>query len=111
MALIYDGWAVYSGKRELHQTAYGLSVWAAVTALITIVTGLLQAGVTRTDSAAVTGHSLYGIVGGIVITMVGFARYGAKARRQEGFQTTWLLMEIGAAALIVAAAITGHRLE
>ena len=111
IGLIYDAWAVYSGNSEHHKASYGLCLWAAITSLIAVVTGLVLAGMTRTDAAGVTGHSFLGIGGAIVTSVIGLSRYSSNVRKQQGYQTRWLLMQIAAAILMFAAAITGHRLE
>src|SRR5207237_10427111 len=40
IAVIYDAWALYARKPELHRTGYGLTLWAAVGALAAAGTGL-----------------------------------------------------------------------
>jgi uncharacterized membrane protein len=110
IAVIYDSWAVYARKPELHRTGYGLTLWAAVGALAAAGTGLQLAEMVRIDKAAVTGHAGFGITATIVLTAVGGVRYSAHAREQKGYQIWWLVLEAAAAALIVATAVTGHRL-
>jgi len=110
IAAIYDSWAVYSKRPEFHEAAYGLTLWAAVSALTAILTGLQLAGVTRIDPAVVTGHAGFGIGCGIVVTALAVVRYSAHAREQRGYRMPWLVLEIGAAALVIVTAITGHRL-
>src|SRR5437773_1464295 len=110
IAAIYDSWAVYSKKPELHATGYGLSLWAAVFALTAVITGLQLAGVTRIDPGVVTGHAGFGIASAIVITTLGVLRYSARAREQEEFKKGWLVLEIAAAVLVTATAILGHQL-
>lgn len=111
MALIYDGWAVYADRPKLHEAGYGLSLWAAVTALAAVTTGLLLAGVSRIESGILTGHTAFGLGAGITTTLVGFWRYSARARNVDGFQIGWLVVEAAAALLVIAAAITGHKLS
>jgi len=110
VAAIYDSWAAYSKKPEFHEAGYGLSLWASVSALAAIVTGLQLAGVTRVEPGVITGHAGFGIASGIAVTALAVVRYSAHAREQRGYWMPWLVLEIGAAALIVATAITGHRL-
>lgn len=110
IAVIYDSWAIYSKKPEMHETGYGLVLWSAAAALTAIVTGLQLAGVTRVDRGALTGHSGFGIASGIAITAVAIVRYSAHAREQKDFPVWWLIVEIAAAVLVVAAAVTGHKL-
>ena len=109
MALLYDSWALYSRRTELHTVGYGLSLWAALCALIAVVTGLQLAGVTRVSAGVVTGHAGFGIASAVVITALGIARYSAVAREQNEYRLGWLMLEAGAAVLIAATAITGHQ--
>ena len=110
VAVIYDAWAVYSKTPELHQIGYGLTLWAAVSGLAAVVTGLQLAGVTRLDLGAATGHAGFGIGSGIAITALGILRYSANAREQRHYRMSWLVLEVGSAGLIIATAVTGHRL-
>ena len=109
-AVIYDGWAIYARKPELHRTGYGLTLWAAVGALAAAGTGLQLAEMVRIDKAAVTGHAGFGITATIVLASLAGLRYSAHAQEQKGYKIWWLFVEAGAAALIVATAITGHKL-
>src|SRR5438128_11424859 len=61
VALIYDAWAIYTRKPELHRAGYGLTWWAAVGALAAAGTGLQLAEMVHIDKAAVTGHAGFGI--------------------------------------------------
>ncbi len=110
VAAIYDSWAAYSKKPEFHEAGYGLTLWASVSALAAVVTGLQLAGVTRVEPGVITGHAGFGIASGIAVTALAVVRYSAHAREQRGYPMPWLVLEIGGAALIVATAITGHRL-
>ena len=110
IAVIYDSWALYAKKPELHRMAYGLTLWAAVGALAAVATGLQLAELIRIDKGAVTGHAGFGIASTIVIAGLGGLRYSAQAREQTGYQIGWWVLEIAAAALILATAVTGHRL-
>jgi uncharacterized membrane protein len=110
IAAIYDSWALYSRRPELHMVGYGLNLWAAVCALAAVVTGLQLAGVTRVSAGVVTGHAGFGIASAVVITALGIVRYSAHARELEGYRTVWLPLEIAAAVLVTATAITGHQL-
>jgi uncharacterized membrane protein len=58
----------------------------------------------------VTGHAGFGIASAVVITALGIVRYSAHARELEGYRTVWLPLEIAAAVLVTATAITGHQL-
>ncbi len=110
IAVIYDAWALYARKPELHRTGYGLSLWAAVGALAAAGTGLQLAEMVRIDKAAVTGHAGFGIAATIILAGLAGVRYSAHAQEQKGFRIWWLLLEAAAAALIVVTAVTGHRL-
>ena len=110
IALIYDSWALYARKPELHRTAYGLTLWAAVGALAAAGTGLQLAEMIRLDKGAVTGHAGFAIAATIVLVAVAGLRYSAQAQERKQYQIWWLILEIVAAALIGATAVTGHRL-
>jgi uncharacterized membrane protein len=110
LAAIYDSWAVYSKRPELHTVGYGLNLWAAVASLAAVVTGLQLAGVTRVAPGVVTGHAGFGIVSCLAITTAGIMRYSAKAREQDEYRMGWLVVEIAAAVLVGTTAIMGHRL-
>ncbi|MBI2149247.1 MAG: hypothetical protein HYU27_01405 [Acidobacteria bacterium] len=110
IAVIYDSWAVYSKRPDMHETGYGLTLWAAIGALAAVVSGLDLAGNNRIPKGAVTGHAGWGITSAIVITALAVLRYSAKARERKGYPTVWLILEWAAAGLIGAAAIMGHQL-
>ena len=110
MALIYDSWALYAKKPELHRLTYGLTLWAAVGALAALGTGLQLAELIRIDKGAVTGHAGFGIASTVVIAALAGLRYSAQAQERKGYQIGWLVLEVVAAALIIATAATGHRL-
>src|SRR5213594_3319048 len=84
IAVIYDSWALYARRPELHRTGYGLMLWAAVGAL----------------AAAVTGHAGFGISATIFIAALAGVRYAAHAQEKKGYPTWWLVVEAAAAALI-----------
>ena len=110
IAVLYDSWALYAKKPELHRVGYGLTLWAAVGALAALATGLQLAELIRADKGAVTGHAGFGIASTIVVAGLGGLRYAAQAREQKGYPIGWLALELGAAVLIIATAVTGHRL-
>jgi uncharacterized membrane protein len=114
IALIYDSWALYAKKPELHRTGYGLTLWAAVGGLAAVGTGLQLAEMVHIDKGAVTGHAGFGLGATIFLVVLAGLRYSAHAREDEekdtGYRIGWLALEIGAAALVLAAAVTGHRL-
>ena len=110
IALIYDSWALYAKRPELHRTAYGLTLWAAVGALAAAGTGLQLAEMTRLDKGAVTGHAGFAITSTIVLAALAGLRYSAQAQERKQYQTWWLIVGIVAALLIAATAVTGHRL-
>lgn len=110
IAAVYDSWALYTRRPELHRTGYGLTLWAAVGALAAVGTGLQLAEMLHVDKGAVTGHAGFGITSVIVISALAGMRYSAQAQEQKDYKLGWLVLEIGAAALIIATALTGHRL-
>ena len=110
IAAVYDSWALYTKRPELHRTGYGLTLWAAVGALAAVGTGLQLAEMIHIDKGAVTGHAGFGISSTIVIAALAGLRYSAQAQEQKDYKLGWLVLEVGAAALIIATAVTGHRL-
>ena len=107
---VYDAWAVYSKQPELHETGYGLTLWASFLSRVAVVTGLQLADATRSNRGPVTGHALFGIVVAIMITALGIARYSAHQREQLVYRTSWLIVECAAAVLVFVTAVMGHRL-
>src|SRR5881396_4241043 len=67
IALVYDSWALYAKKPELHRTGYGLTLWAAVGALAAAGTGLQLAEMIHLDKGAVTGHAGFAIGSTVVL--------------------------------------------
>ena len=110
VAAIYDSWAIYSKRPELHETGYGLTLWAAASALTAVVTGLQAADARRINAGAVTGHGGLGIVSATLITALGVARYSVRARDQNVYRMSWLILECAAALLVLLTAVMGHRL-
>src|SRR5947209_6460991 len=110
IAVIYDSWALYAKRPELHRTSYGLTLWAAVGALAAAGTGLQLAEIVRIDKAAVTGHAGFGIAATIVLAALAGLRYSAHAQEHKGYEIWWLLLEAVAAGLIVASTVTGHKI-
>src|SRR5438552_1412281 len=110
IALIYDSWALYAKKPELHRTGYGLTVWAAVGAFAAVGTGLQLAEMIRVDKGAVTGHAGFAIASTIVLVSLAGLRYSAHAQERKPYQIWWVILQITAAALIAATAVTGHKL-
>jgi uncharacterized membrane protein len=110
IALIYDSWALYAKKPELHRTGYGLTLWAAIGGLAAVGTGLQLAEMTHVDKGAVTGHAGFGLGATIVLAGLAGLRYSAQTQEETGYRIGWMVLEIGAAVLVVAAAVTGHRL-
>src|SRR5713101_8778506 len=80
IAVIYDSWAVYARRPELHRTGYGLTLWAAVGALAAAGTGLQLAEMVRLDKAAVTGHAGFGVTATIILVALAGIRYSALAQ-------------------------------
>ena len=110
IAVIYDSWALYAKKPELHRIAYGLTLWAAVGALAAAGTGLQLAEMIRLDKGAVTGHAGFALASTIVLAAVAGLRYSAQAQERKQYQIWWLILEAMVGILIVATAVTGHRL-
>jgi uncharacterized membrane protein len=110
MALVYDAWALYAKRPALHRTAYGLTLWAAVGALAAAGTGLQLAEMIRLDKGAVTGHAGFALGATIVLAALAGLRYSAQAQEKKEYQIWWLVLQIAAAALVGAAAVTGHQL-
>jgi uncharacterized membrane protein len=110
IALVYDAWAIYAKKPELHRTGYGLTLWAAVGALAAAGTGLQLAEMVRINKGAVTGHAGFAIGATLLLCAVGGVRYSAQAQEKKGYAIWWLVLQVGAATLVAAAAVTGHRL-
>ena len=110
IALVYDVWALYAKKPALHRTAYGLTVWASVGALAAAGTGLQLAEMVRLDKGAVTGHAGFALGATIVLAALAGLRYSAQAQEKKEYQIWWLILQIAAAALVSAAAVTGHQL-
>src|SRR5215470_19094221 len=110
IAAVYDCWALYTRRPELHRTSFGLTLWAAVFALAAVGSGLQLAEMIHLDKGAVTGHAGFGITSAIVIAALAGLRYSAQAQEQKDYKIGWLVVEIAAAALICATAVTGHRL-
>jgi len=112
-AFAYDCWAISSKRPDLHDTGYSISLWATVSALVAVVTGLQIASLGEIGKDAITGHALYGISAAIVMAAFGLWRYSAHARQEgpaEKYPTLWVFIQGLAALLVIAAAVTGHRL-
>ena len=112
MALIYDSWALYAKKPELHRLGYSLTLWAAIGGLAAVGTGLQLAEMVHIDKGAVTGHAGFGISAAILLAGLAGLRYSAQAGEDEDkrYRIGWLVLAIGAAAMVLATAVTGHRL-
>jgi uncharacterized membrane protein len=87
-----------------------LTLWAAVGALAAAGTGLQLAEMIHIDKAAVTGHAGFGIASTIVLAALAGVRYSAQAQERKGYPIWWLVLQLAAAALITATALTGHQL-
>ena len=112
-AFAYDAWGMYSKKPELHDTGYSLSLWAAVGAVIAIVTGLQLADLSFNARTAVTGHALFGVATGIVLTAFAVWRYSAHNNQEgpdENYTWIWLVLQALGAVLLTITAVMGHRL-
>src|SRR6266852_487291 len=102
IGFIYDAWALYARKPELHRTGYGLTLWAAVGALAAAGTGLQLAEMVRLDKAAVTGHAGFAITATILLAGLAGVRYSAQAQEKKGYRMWWLVVQVAAAVLIAA---------
>ena len=112
-AFAFDAFGLYSKRPELHDTGYSLSLWAAMGAVAAVVTGLQIADLSLSSKGAVTGHALFGIATGIVLTVFGVWRYAAHNRQEgpdENYTIAWLILEGLGAVLVAITAIMGHRL-
>jgi uncharacterized membrane protein len=112
-AVIYDAWAVYARRDEMHDMGYNLSLWAGFFALLAVVTGLQIASLSEIGKSAVTGHALFGITAAIVLAAFAVIRYSARARRStehEAYSKGWLVVEILAGCLVLLTAFLGHQL-
>jgi uncharacterized membrane protein len=111
-ALVCDWWASYSKRPELHNTSYGLSLWSGTTALAAVLTGLQHASAIGLVRVA-TGHAGLGIGSSVVLVALAFWRYSVRARGDDNpkvYPMGWMVLQILAAILISATAITGHKL-
>ncbi len=111
IALIYDAWGSYSNRLESHDISHGLMMWASVSSLAAVITGLQLAGISRIESGVITGHAGFGIMAAILATALGVWRYSARARNDRSYPVKWLVLGAAAAFLVAAAAVTGHRLS
>ena len=109
MAVVYDAWAVYTKKAALHRLGYGLTLWAGIGALAAVATGLQLSEMLRGNKGAVTGHAGLAIAATIVLVSLAGLRYSAQIH-ERAYQVWWLLLQLAAAALIMATAVTGHQL-
>jgi uncharacterized membrane protein len=110
IALLYDAWALYTKRAELHRAGYGLTLWAAVGALAAAGTGLQLADMIRIDKGAVTGHAGFAIGSTIILAAIAGLRYSAQAQERKDYQVWWIILQVAAAGLITATAVTGHLL-
>ncbi len=110
IAAVYDSWALYARKPELHRATYGMTLWAAAGALAAAGTGLQLAELIRVDKGAVTGHAGFALTATILLAALAGMRYSARAQEKKEYRIGWLVLELAAAVLIAATALTGHRL-
>jgi uncharacterized membrane protein len=112
-AFLYDFWAAYGKRPELHRTGYGLSLWAAAFAFLAAGTGLQLARLSDIGKGAITGHALFGLSSTIILAAVALVRYSAKAKQMDSeasYSLIWLVVQGIAALLIMITAVTGQRL-
>jgi hypothetical protein len=103
-ALFYD-W------RGDHALGYRFSLAGAASAGLAVISGLMLSGGRWGE---LTVHAGSGITGALVAVVLGVLRYSSQARNGQdmtvpSFPTAWLLIEVAAAAAIIAAAFSGHR--
>jgi uncharacterized membrane protein len=112
-AFLYDGWAIYAKRPQLHNTGYGLSLWTALCAVAAAGSGLQLARLSDIGKGAITGHALFGISTAIVFTAIALLRYSSHARQVDGettYSVVWLIAQTAGALLVILTALTGHRL-
>jgi uncharacterized membrane protein len=113
IAFLFDAWALYAKKPELHDTGYSLSLLAAIGAVLAVVTGLQLADLSSALRGAVTGHALFGVSTALVLTVFAIWRYAAHNRQEgpdENYTFVWLMLEGLGAVLVAITAVMGHRL-
>ena len=112
-AFLYDFWAAYGKRPELHRTGYSLSLWAATFAFLAAGTGLQLSRLGDIGKGAITGHALFGVSSTIVLAAIALIRYSAKAKQTDSegsYSVIWLLVQGFAALLVLMTAVTGQRL-
>jgi len=112
-AFLYDAWAVYAKRPQLHNTGYTLCLWAALCAVAAAGTGLQLARLSDIGKGAITGHALFGISAAILFAAIALLRYSSRARQLDGeasYSAVWLIAQAAAALLVIVTALTGHRL-
>src|SRR2546430_11564711 len=85
IALIYDSWALYARRPELHRTGYGLILWAAVGAFAAAGTGLQVAEMVRNDKAAVTRHAGFWNIATFELTALAGVALFAHTQEKNGY--------------------------
>jgi len=111
-AAICDSRAHWGKRPELHRVGSILSLSAAAGAALAMLTGLQLLG-DRAHAARATLHAGLGLVTGLTLIAVALARYSAASREPDykaSGTPAWLILELGAAVMVTATAITGHRL-
>jgi uncharacterized membrane protein len=100
--------ALVCDLRGDHESGYRCTIWAATGAAVGILTGLLQVGGQLTEMVV---HAGAGLAGGMLTVILAMMRYSRRARGEDAksFPQALLAVEVFAALVIVAAAITGHR--
>jgi uncharacterized membrane protein len=114
VALVYDVRAYTSEQSQLHERGYGLTLWAAAGAALAVITGLQAMGGRGFDNPRAVIHTASGLTAGLSIIALAVARYSASARQLEPrayYPAMWLVLELFAGAVVVAAMITGHRMS
>ena len=102
----------YSARApEWHDTGYRLTGWSAVSAALSVLTGL-QTGSGRLESSISIAHVGAALLGTLCLIALAVLRYSARAREEnvvDGYPAAWLALGLLAGIAIAAAAITGHR--
>ena len=112
-AFLYDFWAAYGKRPELHRTGYSLSLWAAAFAFLAAGTGLQLARLSDIGKGAITGHALFGLSTTIMLAAIALIRYSAKAKETDStatYSVIWLVVQGIAALLVMITAVTGQQL-
>jgi uncharacterized membrane protein len=98
--------ALFSDLGKNHEAGYRFTFWAAVSGALAILTGLFQVG---GELSELPVHASAGIGGALMALVLAVLRYSRRARGEDAFLQSWLVLEILAVLGIVVAVVTGHR--